>query len=96
MKLYPRCMSGKKPPAYSATGYILPCCWCDDDKVLTEFNFLMKEHLKVDNVESIDEIFLSEEWINFFKMIEHNPIEAPFVCKKYCSNDWETKRIYND
>tara|TARA_X000001316_G_C911987_1_gene27100 strand:- start:425 stop:715 length:291 start_codon:yes stop_codon:yes gene_type:complete len=96
MKLYPRCISGNKPPAYSSTGYILPCCWCDDDKVLEEFDFIMKEHLKLENVETIDDIFLSEEWIDFFKMLNNNSNDAPFVCKKYCSKDWETKRIVNE
>ena len=96
MKLYPRCMGGTKPPAYSATGYILPCCWADDDKVLDEFKFLMKEHLKLENVESINDIFLSDEWIEFFNMLEQNGNNAPYVCKKYCSKKWETKRIVNE
>ena len=31
MKINPRCEKGKqsKDYAYSAKGFLLPCCWCD-------------------------------------------------------------------
>jgi len=89
--IYPRCMKNK-PPAYSATGYILPCCWCDNENI-EDFDFMMKEHLHISNIDTIDDVFLSDEWTEFRERLETNP---PRVCKKYCSSEWETKRIENE
>ena len=56
-----------------STSYLLPCCWCDlkstfDGKqgALSE---LVKEHLHIDKVNSIDEVLDTPEWKNFHKVI---------------------------
>ena len=49
MKLYPKCMPDNKAPALSATGYFLPCCWCDGSK-LDKFHRILKPHLHISKV----------------------------------------------
>ena len=67
----------KMGPAYTATGYILPCCFCDtgnkDWKKEFEFYGLWSEHLKVENVEAIEDILTSDEWYDFHKVLIENP-----------------------
>ena len=85
-KLYPKCINGQKPPALTAKGYFLPCCWCDIYKVAHEFSPLMKEHLNINNVTDIRDIFYSEEWDEFFRILKEDPDSAPSVCKFACSS----------
>jgi len=86
-KLYPRCMdTRKKAPAFSASGYFYPCCWCDNSKS-HEFKNITPEHLHIDNVENLTDIFLSKEWNDFFIMLKENPENAPTVCKKKCGKN---------
>ena len=47
---------------------------------------LYKERLKIDNVDSIEEIIFSDEWINFFDVIENKEDEWPDICLKVCDN----------
>ena len=91
MKLYPKCMTDNKAPALSATGYFLPCCWCDGDK-LHKFKNLLKPHFHISKVENIKDIFLSKEWDKFFDRLIYTPDLAPKICKRYCS---EPKSIKN-
>ena len=35
----PSCIHDNKEPAYSSTGYILPCCWCDTGFILEDEDF---------------------------------------------------------
>jgi len=85
VKIYPRCLdqNQRKPPAYSASGWILPCCWADN-KDWAGFEKLVQDHLKLENVDSLDDIFFSDEWDEFFHNLIENPIMAPRVCKVKC------------
>ena len=100
-KLYPKCHpyweeDGEKIKnpqvkgvAYTAEGYLLPCCWCDRDqpKIRKEFEFLgfYEEDLKVSNVDDIkEEILKSPEWYTFHKMLLEEPNNAPEICKRKC------------
>lgn len=99
IKIDPRCRKGHgnyKMPTYSATGYIVPCSYADNQN-LDEFSSLMKEHLKVSNVKDIErDILNSTEWKEFHNLLEADPDKAPSVCKFYCGSDWlPKKRIYN-
>jgi|TARA_B110000977_G_C10979381_1_gene455512 hypothetical protein len=92
--LKPQCVpNGIREFAYSATGYIVPCCICDnahhhDKKNDPLHNNLFKEHLHLDNAESLDDIFLSKEWINFVDSL--NSYEtAPLICKGHCGIEKE-------
>jgi len=88
MQIYPKCLVDKQI-TYSATGYLLPCCWCDNsENEIQHFEVLgfFEDHLKVDNVNHISEILLSDEWTNFFEILTTNNINSiPEVCKRFCS-----------
>ena len=92
MKMKPKCMDEKSPQwkeyGHSAKGFLVPCCWCDvittkDDILLHN---LYKEHLHLDNVDTIDEIIFSDEWQEFLDALKDYKT-APKVCKEYCSID---------
>ena len=53
----PKCLSFKEL-SYSATGYILPCCWADNPLALVEpqIKRITQKHLKVSNNEKIEDI----------------------------------------
>ena len=97
MKINPRCEKGKqsKDYAYSAKGFLLPCCWCDtiNPKSDKELYKLFNPNLHLSNVDSIDEILLSDEWLDFKKSITKEYDKAPDVCKRYCGTKQEFKGI---
>ena len=102
MKLIPRCHPSnqkfkKQPPAYTATGYLLPCCECDTilNKEFTDLGFF-DENLKVSNVEKIENIIVSKQWMSFHRMLLENPNNAPQVCKRFCSASVVEQEINND
>lgn len=82
----------------SAKGYITPCCWIDlsyysDYETLKNYDpkiaILFKEHLKIENNESIEEILLSDEWQEFRRNL--NSLDtAPKQCKKQCFRNTNT------
>ena len=84
-KIYPKCIERQKAPTLTARGYFLPCCWCDMYKTLHQFESLMKDHLNINNVTDIQDIFHSEEWDEFFRILKEDPDSAPPVCKVLCS-----------
>ena len=101
MKLYPKChpyweIDGEKiknpeikPVAYTAQGYLLPCCWCDhvisNRKKHIEMFGLFDEELKVENVDDIElEILESPEWYHFHDTLLQNPHNAPILCRRKC------------
>ena len=79
---YPHCIHLDKPKGHSAHGHILPCCWADNDD--PGFAPLIKEKLKIENNDSIEEILLSEEWQEFGRILTEQPRKAPRTCWKYC------------
>ena len=101
VKLTPKCLSGKGY-GYSAQGYLIPCCWCDpregrtaNDQGAIETeqikSIFIKEHLKLTNVDSINEILKSKEWKGFYETLINDPDNALEVCKRYCSTTQSTK-----
>ena len=70
IRIKPRCLtfqpkSYHKPAAYTADGFMLPCCWLDDPKNdhALENEFHMKdEHLALKNVDKVEDIYSSKEW----------------------------------
>lgn len=75
--------------ASTADGYILPCCWCDSLYTRNDIENLnlFDNNLKIENVNSIDEIVYSDTWKNFYKVITEDADNAPACCKKKCSVD---------
>lgn len=93
MKIKPKCLEfgtrHNKGAAYTSDGYMLPCCWLDDPPVyryIKEFG-LKDEHLAVENNKSLDDIFTSDTWEDFFQMLLNRPECAPYMCKKKCGID---------
>lgn len=97
--LNPKCGIDKSC-AMNAQGFLIPCCWLDPIRKLStnysgnmeDINYLFKEELNIKNVDSVEDILLSDEWLQFF----HNLIEekdVPTLCKKYCSSEKSNKLI---
>ena len=98
MKLYPRCHPGiidelklEKPVltrgiAYTGTGHLLPCCWCDDvnNKEIYEMG-LLDDSMKLENFDSVKDVLISKPWVQFHKTLLIKPEHAPRVCKTKCS-----------
>ena len=73
-----------KAVGHNVSGHLMPCCWCFKTND-PDINVLNQEHLKIDNVDSIDEILLSDEWLNFIDSLINDPVKnAPELCWKYC------------
>ena len=100
-KLEPKCLSGKGY-GYIAQGYIVPCCWCDPRETLQNRQVsneakeikdtFFKEHLKLTNVNNIEEILRSKEWEGFYDaLIDNNGDNALEICKRYCGTTKSTK-----
>lgn len=87
----PSCIHDNKEPAYSSTGYILPCCWCDTGFILEDKDFasIVQEKFRLDNVQSVKEIVESDEWKEFKKF---NTI--PVVCQRYCGGGKSKETFY--
>ena len=81
MTVDPKCIKGDNCIAYSATGYLLPCCWADQIDRRLEFKSLLKDKFRLDKVESIEEIINSDEWQSFYRGLLEDPDNAPSVCK---------------
>jgi hypothetical protein len=82
LNFYPRCLNNTRFIAYTATGYITPCCWVDQHP---EFNKFYDKSLYIDNNESIDNILNSKIWQEFYHMLENSPETAPTVCREQCT-----------
>jgi hypothetical protein len=100
-KLEPKCLSGKGY-GYTATGYLVPCCWCDprenmpNEQITIETkeikDMFFKEHLKLTNVNNIMEILRSKEWKDFYNtLLDDDSNNALEVCKRYCGTTKSTK-----
>ena len=86
--LKPKCHKGRGI-AYVSTGHLLPCCWCDTihPKAKQQFVALgfFYEDLNLENNDTIEDILMSDVWINFHRMLYERSEDAPYVCKKNCS-----------
>ena len=67
---------------YSGTGHLLPCCWCVSNNEWFEKNGFYEDNLKLENVQSVDDILFSKTWIEFHQRIESN--NPPPICRAKC------------
>ena len=89
-ELEPRCMiqrnERRQQAAVTNRGHLIPCCWIDQTEELKHPT--MQKILavsKISEVESIDEILLSEPWQKFAKdLAENNFKEIMPVCVTHC------------
>ncbi len=73
MKLDPLCFKNEIALAVTNQGYLIPCCRCDVPSSMNdpEFKKLLAVS-KISDVDDINEILLSEEWIQFYKNLINN------------------------
>ncbi len=91
IELEPRCMlegtERRQQAAVTNRGHLIPCCWVDQPENLA--HPIMVEMLKVSKiseVESIEEILLSEPWQKFAKnLAEKNLDQVLPVCIMHCN-----------
>ena len=94
--LDPKCIKGQKGPSLSSQGYFYPCCWLDDgnpgrQEIIDLFDL---DHLHISNVSGFMEVFESEEWQEFFDILEHTPEFAPETCRIKCAKNSSDKKIH--
>ena len=72
---------------HSPLGYITPCCYTsvNNPEKHEGISQLYAEHLKISNVDSIEEIIFSDEWLEFFDMLKNRPAAWPRICIKICT-----------
>ncbi len=99
MKIDPKCLkfheSANKGAAYTSDGFMLPCCWMDDPPVHRYIvdSGLKDPELAVANNNSLEEIFTSDQWENFFYTILYNPKNASYMCKKKCGVGFDSETL---
>lgn len=85
----PLCIAGKKALGHSAAGWLSPCCWLDPNSGdINDENIksLYKDKLKIENVDTIEDILFSDEWLNFMNILKSNDeLQIPVICKTHCS-----------
>ena len=90
MKIRPKCLAfnakDNKGAAYTSDGYMLPCCWLDDPPLYRYVKEcgLKDPKLAVENNISLEEIFGSDTWENFFQKLVTDPSNCSYMCKKKC------------
>ena len=92
----PRCKDGKEY-GHSARGFLLPCCWMEwyeTDKLDAIHQSLFNPELNLSNIEHLDEVLLSDEWLSFENSIRSYET-APDRCKLQCSRK-DTKKYLDE
>ena len=83
--------------AHCAKGYLIPCCLLDFDPPDPLYQDLFKEHLKISNNESIEDILFSDEWITFGEAVVKGVNEglefAPECCQGICGPERPTQLV---
>ena len=88
--LKPQCLDFPNivPAAYTSDGYILPCCWIDNQpnhEQLISLGLKDKE-LLLSNVDEIDDIYTSKQWEDFFQLISNCDDRSKLIpsCVRKC------------
>lgn len=93
MKIFPKCVHEGRRVAFSATGYFVPCCWCDDLNLFVDFKQITQDKFHISNIKSPSDVFYSEEWKDLLHTIENDGKNAPAVCQEKCGREWIHKDI---
>lgn len=74
--------------AYCGDGYIMPCCRTNlfhgperDELVAAG---LYDEELKLSNVNKVEDILISPQWLKFHRTLAEDPTNAPAICHRIC------------
>ena len=97
-KFQPKCILTDRQPAFTATGFLVPCCWVDNpwamkDKNIKKF-YNKKQH--IDKHDSVMSIMHGKVFTDFWDMLENKPENAPEICKKYCGSELTDKVTKKD
>jgi len=95
MGLKPKCVLELKEDSLSSQGFIFPCCLLDNpeahkEKYIKDF---LDPKLNIRNVNDLSEIYESETFKGFYKMLIENPEDAPPTCKHHCGQEHERKKL---
>lgn len=82
-ELVPQCFRGREM-GHQSSGYVLPCCWIQGD-VEKNYSLLCNDETKLENIESIEELFDTESYKKFFKILTETPQNAYDICWERCS-----------
>ena len=101
-ELEPRCMiqgnERRQQAAVTNRGHLIPCCWIDQTEELKHPT--MQKILavsKISEVESIDEILLSEPWQKIAKdLAENNFKEIMPVCVTHCIKRYDKDKLKDE
>jgi len=88
----PKCLKGETVLGHDTRGFIMPCSWCASIIGDEELKSLVKDHLKISNVDSVEQIINSKEWNEFFRVLKEQPEDAPQICKLLCKTGYEVKK----
>lgn len=86
IELRPLCFEGTIAFAVTNRGHLIPCCRCDDPETMNdpEFQKLLAVS-KIQDYESIDNILIKPEWIEFVKNLQQH--RGPAACINTCRKD---------
>lgn len=81
--LDPKCLDNRLQAAVNNRGELIPCCYCDTKVTWKDSKFqqLLKVS-KISDYDSIEEIYLTKEWIEFKKDLEND--KGPRACFNTC------------
>ena len=86
--------------AHTATGYLIPCCHIDYEHKPPDplYSALLNEELKLSNNESIEDILLTDEWLDSQENIKNGKgfTICHLVCKKRNAPQHKRETFYND
>jgi hypothetical protein len=90
----PKCLKNQQCFGFSSRGFILPCCYYDNEYSLKfDAPQFIEEKLNLNNVNSIEEIFNSEAWQTFFEQLDSKSENLPYPCHYYCSDNSTPNKI---
>ena len=81
---------------HSAEGYMTPCCWIDamfDLRGVSQDIFYQEKFL-ISNNESIKDITQSQEWVDFYTMLQDDSQEKPKLCLHKCSSNSKKQKDF--
>lgn len=88
----PRCLNGRDL-GHSAMGYITPCCWFGDVNVEEKYPSLCNSQTKIENVNSIEEIFEHPGWKEYEYFLSSKQENAFPICWSKCGTNYKPSKV---